>query len=171
MVHDDAWSIGPAPRQTSTSGYLISKTIEIEIVVIFVIIVVHPRAPAIVLVVLSFYLVVPAFPQPAIQPGLAGFHLQGGGRVGGDGWRGAWNVGRGWMDEGDDANKARGVDDDGARRCVKMAVDSIRFASPLAGGGDGGDGTKKGETHVAPPPGRAVGAVALRPWPTRPAWR
>lgn len=72
MVHDDAWSIGPAPRQTSTSGYLISKTIEIEIVVIFVIIVVHPRAPAIVLVVLSFYLVVPAFPQPAIQPGLAG---------------------------------------------------------------------------------------------------
>jgi len=126
MVHDDAWSIGPAPRQTSTSGYLISKTIEIEIVVIFVIIVVHPRAPAIVLVVLSFYLVVPAFPQPAIQPGLAGVHLQGGGRVARE--RGTW------MDEGDDANKARGVDDDGARRRVKMAgdwlgFDSFRFAT------------------------------------------
>jgi hypothetical protein len=92
MVHDDAWSIGPAPRQTSTSGYLISKTIEIEIVVIFVIIVVHPRAPAIVLVVLSFYLVVPAFPQPAIQPGLAGFHLQGGGRVARGVERGTWDV-------------------------------------------------------------------------------
>jgi hypothetical protein len=168
MVHDDAWSIGPAPRQTSTSGYLISKTIEIEIVVIFVIIVVHPRAPAIVLVVLSFYLVVPAFPQPAIQPGLAGFHLQGGGRVGGDGWRG--NV-DGWMDEGDDANKARGVDDDGARWRVKMAVDPVRFSSLAGRRGDGGDGTKKGETHVAPPPGPAVWPAPLQARPTGPAWR
>lgn len=91
-------------------------------------------------------------------------------RPGGAG-RGTWDVGRGWTDEGDDANKARGVDDDGARRCVKMAVDSIRFASPLAGGGDGGDGTKKGETHVAPPPGPAVWPAPLQARPTGPAWR